>query len=218
MKTAMILAAGRGERLRPITNYIPKAMCLVQGKPLIEHHVENLANAGFTKLVINHAYLGAKIRQHLGSGEKWGLTIHYLAEPPGGLETGGGLYNALPLFDGKPFLTINADIYTDYPLNQLILEEDALVKLVLVNNPANYQGDFTLIDNRISLSKKSHTYAGIAVYHPKVFDKQTIGRYSVTPLLKELINRELVLGEIYEGKWIDIGSIRYLKLANEPGI
>ncbi|MBY0377209.1 MAG: NTP transferase domain-containing protein, partial [Gammaproteobacteria bacterium] len=123
MKTAMILAAGRGDRLKPLTEKQPKAMCLVQQKPLIEHHVARLAELGFERIVINHAYLGSQIRRHLGTGSKWGIEICYAPEPPGGLETGGGIYNALPLLGKQPFVTVNADVFTDFNFRMLHLAE-----------------------------------------------------------------------------------------------
>lgn len=149
MKTAMILAAGRGERLKPLTKTCPKAMCRVQGMPLIEYHVANLAAAGFQKIVINHAYLGSQIRHHLQDGRRWGVEICYSPEPPGGLETGGGIINALPLLGNAPFITVNADIYTNFNFASIHLPKESLAHLILVDNPAhNSRGDFGLNGNR----------------------------------------------------------------------
>lgn len=215
MKTAMILAAGRGERLRPLTDSIPKAMCTVAGKPLIEYHVENLARAGFQHLVINHAYLGDQIRRYLGNGDRWDLKISYSPEPPGGLETGGGIVNALPLLGPAPFLTVNADIVTDYDFSQLTIEADAMVKLVLVDNPThNHRGDFDLEHTLVSRHNKACTFAGIAVYRPAVFAGYAIGRYSVIRIIDALIDQKQVTGEIYQGLWIDIGQAERLAYAN----
>lgn len=216
MKVAMILAAGRGERLKPLTNQRPKAMCLVQGRPLIEHHVDKLAKAGFERIVINHAYLGNQIRRHLGNGSRWPLEICYMPEPPGGLETGGGIYNALPLLGKETFLTINADIFTDYDFNSLKLAENAMAQLLLVSNPQhNPSGDFGLTENGfLTLETKMYTVAGINCYRPEFFRACKAGRYSVAPLWKEFTRQELVRGEVYRGLWIDIGSAERLAFAN----
>ncbi len=215
MKTAMILAAGRGERLRPLTDTVPKALCLVQQKPLIEHHVEKLAKSGFERIVINHAYLGGHIRQHLGNGAKWGIEICYAPEPPGGLETGGGIYNALALLGKNPFVTVNADVFTDYEFSSLTLADSANIHLVLVNNPQhNPKGDFDLINqNQLSNQTKRYTVAGIACYRPEAFAECRAGRYSVVPLFHELIRKNLATGELYQGLWVDIGSIERLSFA-----
>ena len=145
MKTAMILAAGRGERLKPLSALYPKAMCPLNQIPLIEHHVINLAKAGFTKLIINHAYLGDKIRHYLQHGKQFGVEIIYSPEPPGGLETGGGIVNALSLLGKEPFITVNADIYTHYDFASIQLPKHSLAHLVFVNNPPHKEkGDFGL--------------------------------------------------------------------------
>lgn len=216
MKTAMILAAGRGERLKPLTEKQPKALCLVQQKPLIEHHVANLAQSGFERIVINHAYLGSQIRRHLGRGSKWGIEICYTPEPPGGLETGGGIYNALPLLGKNPFVTVNADVFTDFNFSQLNLTEDLMIHLVLVRNgQPHLGGDFDLINqNQLSNQNKRYIYSGIACYHPKVFQCCEIGRYSVIPLIRDLTNKSLATGELHQGLWVDIGSPEHLQLAN----
>ena len=217
MKTAMILAAGRGERLKPLTEKSPKAMCLVGQRPLIEHHVDKLAGSGFERIIINHAYLGSAIRRHFGKGNKWGVEICYSPEPPGGLETGGGIYSALSLLGEKPFVTVNADVFTDYDFSSLTLSEGKMVNLVLVNNPEhNNKGDFDLIDQgQLSNQNKRYTFAGIACYHPQAFHQSQIGRYSVTPLLHELVSKQLATGELYQGLWVDIGSAERLRFANE---
>jgi MurNAc alpha-1-phosphate uridylyltransferase len=217
MKVAMILAAGRGERLKPLTDQFPKALCIVKGRPLIEHHVINLAKAGFEILVINHAYLGGQIRQFLGNGQHYGVTIHYSPEPPGGLETGGGIVKALPLLGNKPFLTVNADIYTDYDFNQFKLNQLNSAHLILIKkNPTlNHHGDFSLINhNQLSNENPEYTFAGIAGYNPQVFDHCKQGRYSITPLIRNLADMNKVTGSLYQGTWFDIGSIERLKAAN----
>ena len=217
MKTAMILAAGRGERLMPLTNVTPKAMCEVNGIPLIEYHVSNLAKAGFTRLVINHAWLGGQIRRHLGNGQKWGIELCYAPEPPGGLETGGGIFNALPLLGDEPFLTVNADIYTDFKFNALFLPSDSLAHWFLGQNPEhNPEGDFGLGDNqKLSLDGPLYTFLGIAIYHPKVFSTYCSGRYSVVPMLRKLIEAQQASGELLENLWLDIGTKDRLLYAND---
>ncbi|MGQ3890682.1 N-acetylmuramate alpha-1-phosphate uridylyltransferase MurU [Legionella sp. CNM-4043-24] len=216
MNTAMILAAGRGERLKPLTNEIPKAMCRVKGRPLIEHHVINLARAGFTRLVINHAYLGDQIRRHLGDGHKWNIDILYSPEPPGGLETGGGIVSALPLLGKDPFLTVNADIYTDFPFQNIALSGKDRLHLILVKSPAhNRKGDFGLKNGRLINHDQIYTFSGIACYHPDVFSSSRMGRYSVTPLLRSLAEGDLASGTVFHGQWIDIGTIERLRQANQ---
>ncbi|CEK09421.1 N-acetylmuramate alpha-1-phosphate uridylyltransferase MurU [Legionella hackeliae] len=218
MKIAMILAAGRGERLRPLTDEIPKALCKVHDKPLIEYHIAKLAQCGFERIVINHAHLGGQIRRYLGDGSQWDIEICYAPEPPGGLETGGGIYNALPLLGSEPFLTVNADILTGYDFNALHLPAKTLVKLVLVPNPShNQQGDFGLNQQRLT-NEKTYTFPGIACYHPDAFRHCQPGRYSVVPLIRSLAEQNLAAGEIYEGLWMDIGSPERLKLASTMSI
>lgn len=217
MKTAMIFAAGRGERLRPLTDSRPKALCTVHNIPLIEYHVAKLAMAGFEKLIINHAYLGGQIRRHLGDGARWGLKICYSPEPPGALETGGGIVNALPILGKQPFLTVNADIYTDYDFAKLKLPKSSSVHLVLVPKPAYYKlGDFGLTDTgQLDNKNRLYTFAGIACYRPELFSHCLPGRYSVVAMLRNLVMNQQASGEAYQGKWIDIGSIERLELANK---
>lgn len=215
MKTAMILAAGRGERLKPVTLYTPKAMCRVQGMPLIERHVVTLARAGFEKIIINHAYLGGQIRHHLGDGQRFGVTIHYSPEPPGGLETGGGIQNALNLLGDEPFITVNADILTHYDFTRLALPSDSLVHLVLVPNPLhNKAGDFGLTTAGRLTNDRVYTYHGIACYHPQALNLCTPGRYSIVPLMRQLVSAQQASGELFLGEWLDIGSVDRLNQAN----
>lgn len=213
MKTAMLLAAGRGERLRPLTFQKPKALCEIKGKPLIEHHIINLAKANYTHIVINHAYLGAQIRQYLGCGKQWGVKIFYSPEPPGGLETGGGIFQALSLLGNQPFLIVNADIYTDYDFSRLTLPEDRLAKLVLISNPSH--GDFGFDDtNQLVINEKRlYTFAGISCCHPQLFANHNIGRYSWVPTIRRLADDKQIAGEIYAGLWIDVGSMARLNQA-----
>lgn len=216
MKTALILAAGRGERLRPLTELRPKALCTIHNIALIDYHVSKLALAGFERLIINHAYLGGQIRQHLGNGVRWGVEICYSPEPPGALETGGAITNALPLLGDKPFATINADIFTDYDFTWLKPPETSLAHLVLVNTPDYKQdSDFGLsTSNHLENSHRQYTFAGIACYRPELFINNRPGRYSVTPLLRQLATNKQATGEIYRGAWFDIGTPSRLLLAN----
>jgi N-acetyl-alpha-D-muramate 1-phosphate uridylyltransferase len=216
MKTAMILAAGRGERLKPLTEKIPKAMCAIHEKPLIEHHIARLANAGFARIVINHAYLGGQIRRYLANEARWNVELCYAPEPPGGLETGGGIYSALPLLGKDPFVTVNADIFTDYDFSTLNVRDEVMTHLVLVNNPRhNSSGDFDLIkEYQLSNHNRRYTFAGIACYRPEAFHQCSVGRYSIVPLLRDLIAKNLATGELYRGLWVDIGSAERLTYAN----
>lgn len=216
MKTAMILAAGRGERLRPLTDLTPKALCKVNNIPLIEYHVTRLALAGFENLIVNHAYLGGQIRQHLGNGEKWGITIYYSPEPPGGLETGGGIVNALPLLGDQPFVTVNADIVTDFDFASLKLGPTNLAHLILVEKPFYKKtADFGLSETLLDNNNRQYTFPGIACYHPAFFRNCKIGRYSVTPMLRLFADKKQITGEVFSGKWLDIGSPERLLLAND---
>jgi MurNAc alpha-1-phosphate uridylyltransferase len=216
MKTAMILAAGRGERLKPFTERTPKALCIIKNKPLIEHHVINLAKAGFERIIINHAYLGGQIRQHLGNGARWGIEICYSPEPPGGLETGGGIVNALPLLGDQPFVTVNADIYTDFDFTHLNPLEKNSIHVILVNkNPAlKHHGDFGLVNQYQLSTNPEYTLAGICCYHPTVFADCKQGRYSVVPLIKHYAQQNRATASVYEGIWFDIGSVERLHAAN----
>lgn len=217
MKTAMILAAGRGERLKPLTDIRPKALCPVKGKPLIEYHVIQLAKAGFERIIINHAYLGGQIRHYLGHGEQWGIEIYYSPEPPGGLETGGGIVNALPLLGDQPFVTVNADIYTDFDFSRLQSIHTSSIHVILVkNNPAlNHHGDFGIINQNLSNENLEYTLAGICCYHPQVFTNCKKGRYSVAPLIRHYAALSKATATLYNGIWFDIGSIDRLQTANQ---
>jgi MurNAc alpha-1-phosphate uridylyltransferase len=209
---AMILAAGRGERLRPLTDSIPKPLLQVGGHSLIEHHLLGLANAGFREVVINLAHLSDMIRETLGDGSKWGLHIHYSQEPEGALDTGGGIQQALPLLGDTPFAVINGDVYSSYPLARLRAIKCNHAHLILVPNPPhNLNGDFALQGGYVSKDTQDDaaklTFSGISVYHPRFFTAVTSGRFSVVPMLKEAMTTQNVTGEIYRGNWHDIGTL-----------
>lgn len=215
IKTAFLFAAGRGERLRPLTDRIPKPMCLVGDIPLIEHLVRQLAQAGITHLVINHAYLGSQIRRHLGSGDAFGVSIVYSPEPPGALETGGGLIQALPLLGNTPFLTVSADIFTSFPFKNLTLRKGYPVHLVLVPKQAHTpNGDFGLNDEQlITNHSKNYTFGNIACFDPTLFTDRHLRRFRLADFLRPLVEKQRVSGEVYGGTWIDTGSMERLKQA-----
>jgi len=206
---AMILAAGRGERLRPLTDELPKPLVEVGGKPLIEYHLERLAAAGFREIVINQGHLGDLLPASLADGGRWGIHIHWSDEQPEALETGGGIFKALPLLGGAPFLVLNGDLWTDYPLARLRAVKCDQAHLVLVPNPAhNPAGDFALLGARVSdEGEPRHTFSGIAVYHPRLFAGCSPGKFSVVPLLRSAMRDHLVTGELYEGEWNDVGTL-----------
>jgi len=210
---AMILAAGRGERLRPLTDKIPKPLLEAGGRSLIEYHLAGLAAAGFREIVINLSHLGEQIRDKLGSGSGFGLNIHYSAEPPGALDTGGGIRQALPLLGDSPFAVINGDVFTSYPLARLRAIKCDHAHLVLVTNPAhNPGGDFGLRGGYVSVdARPRYTFSGISVYHPRFFEAAGNGRFSVVPMLQEAMARHRVTGEIYSGAWHDVGTLERLE-------
>lgn len=207
---AIILSAGRGQRLKPITDSIPKPLVEIAGKSLLVYHLEQLARAKITEVVINLAWLGKQIEKTIGNGNKFGLNITYSAEPAGGLETAGAIINALPLLtDGNiPFIVINGDIYTEYNFNnlKLTLAKENLAHLVLVNNPSfKTQGDFGLVDGIVN-NNQQLTFAGISVLHPKLFDGIELARLKLAPILRQAITKQQIQGELYQGYWSDIGT------------
>ncbi|MCK5716676.1 MAG: nucleotidyltransferase family protein [Thiomargarita sp.] len=204
---AMILAAGRGERMRPLTDTIPKPLLKIKGQCLIEYHIQHLVAAGFTEIVINHAYLGEQIERTLGAGEHYGAKLSYSPETIP-LETGGGIFKALPLLGTNPFLVINGDIWCDYPFAQLRDRLTGLAHLVLVPNPPHHlQGDFCLIKNHVSQGNTARlTFSGIGVYHPDLFKMCQKERFPLAPLLIKAMQNGQVSGEYYKGEWSDIGT------------
>jgi MurNAc alpha-1-phosphate uridylyltransferase len=210
---AMILAAGRGERMRPLTDHTPKPLLEVGGKPLIQYHVEALARAGIVNLIVNHAHLGEQIETFLGDGNRWGVSIVYSPEPPGALETGGGICNALELLGEAPFLVVNGDIWCDYDFSHVRCSGDKLAHLVLVKNPHhNPLGDFRLQDGVISNAESGRlTFSGIGVYSPELFASCGGGAFPLAPLLRKAADDGLVSGEHYRGGWIDVGTPQRLK-------
>jgi MurNAc alpha-1-phosphate uridylyltransferase len=204
---AMVLAAGRGERLRPITDHIPKPLVPVAGKPLIAYHLESLARAGFHDVVINLSYRGAQIRDALGDGSRYGVRITYSDEGPAPLETGGGIFKALPLLGADPFLVVNSDIWTDFDFRHISLPPGAHAHLVLVPNPSHLKGDFGLDGELVIESDHDlYTYSGIAVYSPAFFAGCEPGKFPLRPLLGRAIAARRLHGQIHRGEWSDIGS------------
>jgi MurNAc alpha-1-phosphate uridylyltransferase len=205
---AMILAAGRGERMRPLTDHTPKPLLLVGGKPLIVWHIERLAKAGFKEVVINHAHLGNQIELMLKDGSAWGVSIQYSPELSA-LETAGGIANALPLLGLDPFLVVNGDVFTEIDFASLVLNSDDLAHLIMVDNPPQHpQGDFALIGDRLMVDGISKlTFSGVGVYHPNLFVSVKPGEAAkLAPLLKDAMNKGLVAGQYHQGVWHDIGT------------
>ncbi len=211
----MILAAGRGERMRPLTDNTPKPLLLAAGKSLIERTIEQLVAAKFTKLVINHAYLGQQIEAVLGDGSRFGATICYSPEGENGLETAGGIINALPLLGDKPFLVVNGDIATNFPYAELKNTTFDLAHLILVPNPEHHQaGDFQICaKGKLKAHSPSHpniknfhTFSGIGIYSPEFFTTAPKNSTKLAPLLRTAMLQQRVTGQFFDGFWMDIGT------------
>ncbi len=206
---AMILAAGKGERMRPLTLHTPKPLVRAGGVPLIEYHLRALHEAGFHDVVINHAWLGQQIEDYLGDGERLGLRIAYSPEGEP-LETGGGIFRALPLLGDQPFMVVNGDVWTDYDFSALRVPLAGLAHLVLIDNPEHHpQGDFSLIDGQVRDSSDAGTrltYSGIAILHPKLFAGCQAGAFKLAPLLRAAMEQGQVTGEHFTGQWVDVGT------------
>ena len=214
---AMILAAGRGMRMRPLTEHTPKPLLKVGGKPLIVWHIEKLVAAGFSSIVINLGWLGDQIPQALGDGSEWGVPILYSDEQKeGALETAGGIVKALPLLGDEPFLVVNGDVWCDFSCQPVNLSTNDLAHLILVQNPEhNPNGDFALQQGRVQSEGAScHTFSGIGYYHPDLFTQLDYGRRPLAPLLREAMQEKRVSGEYYAGDWQDIGTPERLEALN----
>jgi MurNAc alpha-1-phosphate uridylyltransferase len=209
----MILAAGKGERMRPLTDTTPKPLLSVAGKPLLEYHLDKLVGAGFRELVINVSWLGQQIEDFVGDGSRWDCEVSYSREPEP-LETAGGIVQALPLLGEEPFLLINGDIWIDYPLPALAatdLAHGSLAHLVLVDNPAHHAGGDFLLGANGSLSIRegaaaAFTYSGLAIYHPLFFRDLAPGKLPLRPVLEQGMGRRCVTGEYFAGNWLDLGT------------
>jgi N-acetyl-alpha-D-muramate 1-phosphate uridylyltransferase len=213
---AMVLAAGRGERLRPLTDHAPKPLIAVRGKPLIVWHLEGLARAGVRDVVINLSWLGEQIRAALGDGATWGLRIAYSPEGPVPLEAGGGIFRALPLLGPAPFLLVNGDIFTDFDYRGLALPPDADAHLQLVPNPPQHpRGDFSLQAGWIGEAPAPrYTYSGIGVFSPALFAGCVDGRFPLLPLLQRAIAVRRLSGALFAGAWTDVGTVARLESLN----
>jgi len=204
---AMILAAGRGERMRPLTDKTPKSLLRVAGRSLIEHHLDALADAGIQDIVINTAWLGRQIRDTLGNGHRFGVAIKYSDEGETALETGGGICHALSLLGTEPFWIVNGDVWCDYAFSASLAADD-LAHLVLVPNPAhNPAGDFVLAENRITNAAAGrNTYSGIALLRPGLLDGQQPGVFPLAPILRRAADADRLSGELFAGEWSDVGT------------
>ncbi len=224
---AMILAAGRGERMRPLTDHTPKPLLQVGGKALIVWHLENLAKAGFKEIVINHAHLGSQIEAALGDGSQWDLHIEYSPELVA-LETAGGIANALPFLTengtkNAPFLVVNGDTFTDINFASIQLTQNMLAHLVLIDNPPQHpQGDFSIRNGLLTNTVESAstngmlTFSGVGVYHPSLFAGIQRGEAAkLAPLLRGAILENKATAEYYQGIWHDIGTPERLNALNE---
>jgi MurNAc alpha-1-phosphate uridylyltransferase len=220
---ALILAAGRGERMRPLTDRRPKVLLEVGGKPLIAWHLENLRRAGCERVAINHAWLGEQIEQVVGDGSRFGLQILYSAEQTA-LETAGGIATALPLIGQQPFMVVNGDIFVDLEFADLLprllalAPGSTLAHLVLVDNPAHHPGgDFVLNGDRVEADGAQRlTFSGIGLYHPVLFSAVAPNeRAPLAPLLRQAMSRHAVSGQRYAGAWFDIGTPERLQQINE---
>ncbi len=204
----MILAAGRGERLRPLTDELPKPLLEIDGKPLIVHVIERLRAAGIQDLVVNHSWLGARIEATLAHGGELGMRIRYSPEPPGALETGGGILRALPLLGEHPFIVCNGDLWCDYDFGRLPSQPTGLAHLVLVDNPPEHpEGDFVLHEDRVIEGEGLRlTFSGIGVYRPALFHRCDPGRFPLAPVLRRAVAQNTVSGEHHRGVWCDVGT------------
>jgi N-acetyl-alpha-D-muramate 1-phosphate uridylyltransferase len=217
---AMILAAGRGERMRPLTDTVPKPLLEVAGKPLIVHQIEALESVGIERIVINTGRLGDQIQYHLGSGESFGVSIFYSEEGEVPLETAGGIVKALPLLGNEPFIVTNADIYSDFDYQTLATEPDSDAHLVLVDNPPhNPDGDFALENGRLhNEGSQRLTYSGIGLFYPHFFENCVPGKSPLAPLLRQSAIANRLSGQHFKGYWRDIGTPERLDDVNKENV
>jgi MurNAc alpha-1-phosphate uridylyltransferase len=208
----MLLAAGRGERMRPLTDTLPKPLVQVGGRALIEWHLQALARAGIREVVINLSWLAGKLQAALGDGRDFGVSISWSDEGPVPLETGGGIFRALPRLGPEPFLVVNADIWTDIDFSLLALAPEAQAHLVLIPNPAHHpRGDFGLEGDRVVMRESERfTYSGVGVYRSEFFAGCTAGRFPLLPLLNRAIAAGKVRGKVHRGQWCDVGTAERL--------
>ena len=211
---AMILAAGRGQRLAPLTDKVPKPLIDIGGQTLIERHLSALSTAGFKDIVVNVSYLGPLIEEHINEKPFPELSVTFSRESDEPLETGGGILKALPLLGDDPFLVVNADIWTEHPLTVCGPKGSALAHLVLVPNPSDHGGDFSLNGSTVERGVSTpYTYAGIGVYTPEIFNGIKKKRFPLAPLLFDCVRGSRISGEVYEGVWFDVGTVDRVKKA-----
>jgi len=198
--------------MRPLTDLCPKPLLRVRGKPLIAYHLEKLARMGVQEVVINLAWLGEQLNEELGDGARWDLRIHYSREPAGALETGGGIFQALPLLGPEPFLVVNGDVFTDLDFAALSIADDALAQLVLVANPAHVPlGDFALVEGYVlEHGSPRWTYSGVGLFRPQLFAGCAAGKFPLRPLLARASAAHRLGGELYRGVWNDVGTVERL--------
>jgi N-acetyl-alpha-D-muramate 1-phosphate uridylyltransferase len=213
---ALIFAAGKGERMRPLTASRPKALLEVRGQPLIGWHLRALRRAGISEVVINTGWLGTQLPARLGQGSAYGVRIEWSHEPPEPLETGGGMRRALHLLGREPFIATNADTYTDFDYARLPAQPSGLAHLVLVDNPEQHpHGDFSLANGRCHLGPEPRlTFSGIGVYRPELVSAYRQGRFALAPILREAIDFGTVTGEYFAGAWSDVGTPERLAALN----
>ncbi len=214
---AMILAAGRGERMRPLTDKTPKPLLEVNGKALIVYHIEKLASLGFKEIIINIAHLGFKIPEALGNGSKWNINLIYSDEQKdGALESAGGIIKALPFLGNDTFLVVNGDVFCDYDFDANFDLKDDLAHLILVPNPEhNPNGDFGIKNNRaLNEADKKYTFSGIGYYSPKLFESLHVEKKALAPLLRNAIKQNKISAALHVGYWHDIGTPQRLKAIN----
>lgn len=211
----MILAAGRGERMRPLTDTTPKPLLRVHGQPLIERHVKRLVNSGLDRIVINLAWLGSQIRDYLGDGAHYGAAITYSEEAPSALETAGGIFRALDFLSPGPFAVVNGDIYTDFPFETLTLDAQHHAHLVLVGNPSYLKGDFGIEQGEAQeLAAELYTFSGVAVYRPAFFADCVDGVFPLKPLMLRSMAAGRCSAQLYTGLWEDVGTPERLAALN----
>ncbi len=213
---AMILAAGRGERLRPITDKLPKALVEVRGRSLLERHLDAIKAVGVNTVIINLGWLGEQIVDRIGSGSDCGLNVIYSPEGENLLETGGGIYRALPMLGSEPFLVVNADIISDMPMPEADFDGQTLGKLILVSTPPyKTHGDFDIVDDRVCNSESPQlTFSGVAIYRPEFVAGCSAGPFSLVPLLRAAADANQLAGELYAGPWHDVGTVERLTTLN----
>jgi N-acetyl-alpha-D-muramate 1-phosphate uridylyltransferase len=213
---ALIFAAGRGERMRPLTDTTPKPLLRVRGRMLIEYHLENLTRAGVNDVVINTSHLAERFPAALGDGARWGLNIHYAYEGPSPLETGGGMLNALPMLGDAPFIAVNGDIFSNFDFSTLPQNVPGLAHLVVVDNPAQHpNGDFVLREGILHDEAAPRlTFAGIGIYKPDLLAGHEAGTFGITPLLRAAMQLGQVTGEHHHGNWTDVGTPERLAQLN----